>query len=89
MKFFGVPLYTIARLAILFRATPPIARQASGASFFCDAPCEACLWTALGYFKERSGGVAVILCDTTENTARQVLLHLSRDRGVFRSGHSE
>ena len=29
---------TIARLAILFRATPPTARQASEASFFCDTP---------------------------------------------------
>ena len=31
------------------------------------------------------GGVAAIVCDTTGNTG--VLLHLSRDRGVSRSGH--
>ena len=39
-------------------------------------------------FTERSGGVAAIVYDITENTARHgVLLHLSCDKGVFRSGH--
>ena len=34
-------------------------------------PCLACLWIAIGHFKERSGGVAAIVCDTTGNTVRQ------------------
>ena len=39
---------------------------------------------------ERSGGVAAIVCDTTENqcdTVSGVVRQVSCDRGVFRSGH--
>ena len=62
---------TTARLVILFRATPPIARQASEASFFCDTGYTPLLWMAIGYCEERSGGVAAIACDTTGNTVQQ------------------
>ena len=72
-------------MAILFRATPPIARKAF---FFCDTPLLGVSSECDGpFFKERSGGVAAIVCDTTEtHSATGVLLHLSRDRGGISVG---
>ena len=42
-----------------------------GKPFLRYPPCSVCLWTAIGHFAERSGGVAAIVCDTTGNTVRQ------------------
>ena len=43
-------------------------------------PSKACLWIAIGHFYGKKRGVAAIVCD---HSATGVLLHLSRDRGVF------
>ena len=57
---------------MLFRATPPIAREASEASFFCDTPLVRSVFgRRWAIFTERSGGVAAIVCDTTGNAVRQ------------------
>ena len=58
-------------MAILFHATPPIARDRLQRQVFSAMPplfglsldCD-----RLAIFMERSGGVAAIVCDTTGNT---------------------
>ena len=62
---------TIPRLAILFLATPPIARWASGARFFCDTPLLGLSLDCDRPFLGRSGGVAAMVCDDTGNAVRQ------------------
>ena len=75
-----------------------------GDTISCDAPystigfrgklflryphSNACLWIAIGVFMERSGDVAVIVCDTTGNTVRQGYYYTCLAiGGVFRLGH--
>ena len=63
---------TIARLAILLHAMPPIAPIGFRGKLFCDAPPAGPVFGLRhAIFMERSGGVAAIVCDTTGSTVRQ------------------
>ena len=72
-----------SRLAILFHAMPPIARQASGASFFCHIFFQGTsLWIAIGHFygKKWGGCSSDSLRYHRKRSATGLLLHMSRDK---------
>ena len=59
-------------LAILFHAMPPRGAIGFRGELCCDVPPQGLsLDCDRPFFMERSGGVAAIVCDTTENTVRK------------------
>ena len=79
--FFGIPCFppTVVFLVSHYSAigdtiscdAPYSAIGFRGKFFLRCPPCWTCLWLRYAIFKERSGGIAVIVCDATGNTVRQ------------------
>ena len=63
---------------MLFHAMPPVARQASEASFFCDTlPPKACLWVAMGHLYANKWG-----CSSDTVGTKTIYIQKKNLRGI-------